>query len=64
VKIVFDDPINGAGAVGPGIRIFELRVKDLLGASWVFGARPVVLARRGMVLKQILARLEAGRSSK
>ena len=59
VKIVFDDPIDGARAVGPGMSVFpSVRVKDYAAPQWVLAFVAAVLAAgAAMVLKQVLARV-------
>jgi len=59
VKIVFDDPIDGAGAVGPGMSVFpRVRVKDYAVPQWVLAFVAAVLAAgAARVLKQVLARV-------
>ncbi len=59
VKIVFDDPIDGAGAVGPGMSVFpRVRVKDYAVPQWVLALVAVVVAAgAASALKQVLARV-------
>jgi len=56
VKIVFDDPIDGTRAVGPGMSVFpSVRVKDYAVSQWVLAF--VAAAGAASVLKQVLARV-------
>ena len=59
VKIVFDDPIDGAQVVGPGMSVFpSVRVKDYAVPQWVLAFVAAVLAAgAARVLKQVLARV-------